>query len=68
MKTLEEKFNEIDPDIMSIDWSKIPEPERSYCKEHLSSRSGDAKTHNILQHYALEHTRLKIPFFNFLKF
>lgn len=61
--TLEEKFDEIDPDIMSIDWSKIPEPDRSYCKEHLSSRSGDAKTHNILQHYALEHTRLKIPFF-----
>ena len=61
--TLEEKFDEIDPDIMAIDWSKIPEPDRSYCKEHLSSRSGDAKTHNILQQYALEHTRLKIPFF-----
>lgn len=61
--TLEEKFDEIDPDIMAIDWSKISEPDRTYCMEHLKSRSGDAKTHNILQRYALEHTRLKIPFF-----
>lgn len=60
--TLDEKFDEIDPDIMGIDWGKISEPDRSYCMEHLKNRTGDAKTYNILQRYAKEHTRLKIPF------
>lgn len=60
--TLEEKFDELDPDIMNIDWDKIEESDRIYCQERLKSRSGDAKTHNTLQRYAKEHTRLQIPF------
>lgn len=60
--TLDEKFNELDPDLIDIDWTKIDESDKEYCLKRLKTRSGDAKTHNILQKYAKEHTRLGIPF------
>lgn len=60
--TLEEKLNQLDEDFADVDWEKIPEPDRSYCKEHLKRRRGDAHTYNILQSYAMNHTRLKIPY------
>lgn len=61
--TLDEKLNELDPDIMSIDWEKIDEETRNYCLEKLKSRKANAKVYNALQKYALEHTRLGIPLF-----
>lgn len=60
--TVAEKLDQLDEDIKGIDFEKIPEPDRSYCKEHLFSRNSDARTNNIIERYALEHTRLKIPF------
>lgn len=60
--TVAEKLDQLDEDIMGIDFDKIPEPDRSYCKEHMQTRNGDARTNNIIERYALEHTRLKIPF------
>ena len=60
--TLEEKLDQIDQDLMGIDWEKVPEPDRSYCRERLQRREGDARCYNILQKYAKEQTRLGIPF------
>lgn len=60
--TIDEKLDQLDEDFSDIDWEKIPEPDRSYCRKRIASRTADARTHNILQKYAIEHTRLKIPF------
>lgn len=60
--TVDEKLDQLDQDLMDIDWEKVPEPDRSKCQERLRNRIGDAYTYNVLQRYALEHTRLKIPF------
>lgn len=61
--TVDEKLDQIDQDIMTIDWEKIPEPLRTECKEKLSRRCGDSRVYNALQRYAVEETRLGVPFF-----
>lgn len=61
--TVDEKLEQLDQDVMSIDWEKIDEPLRSECLEKLRMRRGDARVYNALQRYAKEHTRLGIPFF-----
>ena len=61
--TLDEKLDQLDQDIMHIDWEKIEEPLRSECREKLNKRCGDARVYNALQRYAKEHTRLGIPYF-----
>lgn len=60
--TIDEKLDQLDEDFSVVDWDKVEEPDRSYCRERLASRTADARAHNILQKYAVEHTRLKIPF------
>ena len=61
--TVDEKLDQLDQDIMHIDWEKIEEPLRSECQEKLKKRRGDARVYNALQRYAKEHTRLGIPYF-----
>lgn len=61
--TIDEKLDEIDQDIMSIDWDKLPAQEAKKAQEELKARTAGAHTYNLLQRYALEHTRLHIPFF-----
>ena len=39
--TLDEKLDQLDQDIMHIDWEKIEEPLRSECREKLNKRCGD---------------------------
>ena len=60
--TVEEKLDELDPNIMGIDWEKIEEPMRRECLEKLEKRRADARVYNALQKYAKEQTRLGIPF------
>ena len=36
--TVEEKLDELDPNIMGIDWEKIEEPMRRECLEKLEKR------------------------------
>ena len=40
--TVEEKLDELDPNIMGIDWEKIEEPMRRECLEKLEKRRADA--------------------------
>lgn len=61
--TLDEKLDQIDQDFSTIDWDKIEEPLRSECKEKMEKRKSDSRVHNALQRYAVEHTRLGIPYF-----
>ena len=60
--TVDEKLDQIDQDIMSIDWERIPEPLRTECREKLAKRRGDSRVYNALQRYAVEETRLGVPF------
>ena len=60
--TVEEKLDELDPNIMGIEWEKIEEPMRRECLEKLEKRRADARVYNALQKYAKEQTRLGIPF------
>ena len=61
--TVDEKLDQLDQDILHIDWEKIEEPLRSECQEKLKKRRGDARVYNALQRYAKERTRLGIPYF-----
>lgn len=61
--TVDEKLDQLDQDIMHIDWEKIEEPLRSECQEKLKKRRGDARVYNALQRYAKERTRLGVPYF-----
>lgn len=60
--TVEEKLDELDPNIMGIDWEKIEEPMRRECLEKLEKRRADARVYNALQKYAKEQTRLEFRF------
>ena len=44
--TLDEKLDQLDQDIMHIDWEKIEEPLRRECREKLNKRCGDARVYN----------------------
>ena len=44
--TVEEKLDELDPNIMGIDWEKIEEPMRRECLEKLEKRRADARVYN----------------------
>ncbi len=61
--TIEEKFDQISQDMSKIDYSKLSEEDAAYLKEAMPKRRMDGKTRNILQRYAVEHTRLGVPFF-----
>ena len=44
--TVEEKLDELDPNIMGIEWEKIEEPMRRECLEKLEKRRADARVYN----------------------
>lgn len=59
--TVEEKLDELDPNIMGIDWEKS----KNRCAGNAwktGKRRADARVYNALQKYAKEQTRLGIPF------
>lgn len=61
--TVDEKLDQLDQDLTAIDWDKIPEPLRTECREKLAKRRSDSRVNNALQKYAVEETRLGVPFF-----
>lgn len=61
--TLDEKLNEIDQDLMAIDWSRVDPKMKEEALEKIKYRTSDARVYNMFQKYAVEETRLGIPFF-----
>lgn len=61
--TLDEKLNEIDQDLMAIDWSKVDPAMKEEALEKMKYRISDSRVYNMFQKYAVEETRLGVPFF-----
>ena len=60
--TVEEKLDELDPNIMGIDWEKIEEPMRRECLEKLENGGQMQEFIMHCRNMQKEQTRLGIPF------